>query len=866
MNKKDPDKRVESKNSLESLQTGFWEWVPGIDQLIPDEAWYKLFGDIAGIRIQSMQEKLELVHRFDRKKVQDLIGKILSGAVWEFRVEYRLKDQEGKFFEIAEFVHIAERSATGAPTRIIGLTRRKDVYGRQPGLQEPRKSFILSDIVKTIKIPSLLVNADSGKFEFWNDAALALFKLSRARMASANLFTLSAESIKLKNSLTGNVSLIPLHYMRNGEGLLLPVEIIFTTYKLEERDYFFCILRDLTQQKQAEKKLRESEQSLRNTISSLGDLILIADQNGNITEHFETGCTLSDAYKDLLRRGNPFPGKSQKIFLKAIDRLMETKEVQQFEVRAKKNGNWWFDIRMSLRKDEFNQITGTTVVVRDISREKETRNLFSEQGERFGQFAELMPLSMAEFDSRGQILFLNTQALRLFGIPKHSLRGTQRNLSEFLSTEDYQKFLSLGSHLLQGSKQRALEFFIIRPDGARTRIICQFDVQLQGNQLLGYRAVLIDQSLHHSMEESLVASKDLAERNFSNRMTRISKLQGEISVCMEELAGQSIAEPKNEGVEAWKKEVMDLGIFARDMNLISWMGVDSDRMKREEVSSGGIIEWIRTGEGRDWSELKKNRVDVEILISSTQEFTLITDKVLFFRLLEHMLNYLTESDRGNDRTLRMNFSDGQVQFLIGNEKVSAGKKNTLVGFIKTKADKTAGVEITGVEALRTSIMQILAEILGGSLKNDGSFLSLKLPAQLSVPAGRSTKVNQQVLTGKKILVVDEDRSFSEQLKGRLSESGVRLWEVQTGRQCLFYCLHQELPDLVLIDPRLPDLPGIEVLNTLRKNDIMIPVIAHTAFATSEDRKKYMAAGFSDCLPKPFNTEVLIQTLLNALAG
>ncbi|MFN8208038.1 MAG: PAS domain S-box protein [Bacteroidales bacterium] len=873
MNRKDSYRRNELRNNPESLQSGFWEWVPVSDQLILDEAWYKVFWQNSGVRIQSMQEKLDLIHRFDRKKVQDMLGKILSGAIWEFRVEYRMKDPDGKFFEIAEFIHVAERSASGVPARLVGLARKIDTYRLQPGLKDPHKSFVVSDFVTSLKIPCLLVNADSGKLGMWNDAALALFKLSRARMASANLFSLSAEPVKLKNSLVGNLSLIPLHYIRNGEGLLLPVEIIFNSFLVEDQNYFFCVLRDLTQQRQIEKKLRESEQSLRNTISSLGDLILVADQHGNITEHFETGCTLSDAYKELLKSGNPFPGKSRTIFLKALDRLMETQEVQQFEVKAKRNGNWWFDIRMSLRRDEFNQVTGTTVVVRDISREKEARNMFSEQGERFAELAEIMPLSMAEFDARGNILFLNTHALRLFGVPRHGLRGKKLSLREFLSADDFQKFLSLEAHLEQGSKQRAVEFFIVRPDGKRTPIICQFDIQLQGSQLIGYRAVLIDQSLQHSMEDSLVASKDLAEKKFSNRMNQISRLLGEVSARMYELGDDSLAALNSEDDKEHlkgragnrRKEMMDLRIFSGDLNLLAGLGIDRELISRTELSSFEIIEWISAGRWRNEDNVKNSGVQNGISVSYTNDFLLLTDKLLFFKLLRHMLIVMEESDSLIDRTLRINFADGQATFWIGDEKPSSVRKNKLADMLKIKDGLPALVEARDNEGLRIGIMNLLAEMIGGSLMNKGSLLSLNLPAQLAVPTGYIPSAGNQQLAGKRILVVDEDCSFTQQLKSRLSETGVRLWEVQTGRQCLFYCLHQELPDLVLIDPRLPDLPGIDVLNTLRKNDILIPVIAHTAFATQEDRKKFMAAGFSDCLPKPFNPEALIQTLLNALS-
>lgn len=60
------------------------------------------------------------------------------------------------------------------------------------------------------------------------------------------------------------------------------------------------------------------------------------------------------------------------------------------------------------------------------------------------------------------------------------------------------------------------------------------------------------------------------------------------------------------------------------------------------------------------------------------------------------------------------------------------------------------------------------------------------------------------------------------------------------------------PDLIVLDIRLPDIDGIEVLNRVRGNQQLrqIPIIALTANAMSGDRERYLAAGFNEYIAKP----------------
>lgn len=71
-----------------------------------------------------------------------------------------------------------------------------------------------------------------------------------------------------------------------------------------------------------------------------------------------------------------------------------------------------------------------------------------------------------------------------------------------------------------------------------------------------------------------------------------------------------------------------------------------------------------------------------------------------------------------------------------------------------------------------------------------------------------------------------------------------------------------LPDMILLDMLLPDADGIEFVYQLKANQHTknIPIIAVTALAREEDRQRFLAAGCTDYISKPFMLDALEEIL------
>ena len=76
----------------------------------------------------------------------------------------------------------------------------------------------------------------------------------------------------------------------------------------------------------------------------------------------------------------------------------------------------------------------------------------------------------------------------------------------------------------------------------------------------------------------------------------------------------------------------------------------------------------------------------------------------------------------------------------------------------------------------------------------------------------------------------------------------------------FLIKNGKVPDLVLMDVRMPVMDGIDATLELKKINKEIPFIAQTAYAMPEDRKKCLGAGCDDYISKPINPNLLIKRM------
>jgi CheY-like chemotaxis protein/HAMP domain-containing protein len=121
---------------------------------------------------------------------------------------------------------------------------------------------------------------------------------------------------------------------------------------------------------------------------------------------------------------------------------------------------------------------------------------------------------------------------------------------------------------------------------------------------------------------------------------------------------------------------------------------------------------------------------------------------------------------------------------------------------------------------------------------------------------------EAVFQGKRVLIVDDDVRNVFALTSILEGYGTEVRFAENGREALEALREDPEVDLVLMDIMMPELDGYETTRAIRAQPQLerLPVIALTAKAMKGDREKAVAAGASDYIAKPVDTDQLLSLL------
>jgi two-component system, cell cycle response regulator DivK len=117
-----------------------------------------------------------------------------------------------------------------------------------------------------------------------------------------------------------------------------------------------------------------------------------------------------------------------------------------------------------------------------------------------------------------------------------------------------------------------------------------------------------------------------------------------------------------------------------------------------------------------------------------------------------------------------------------------------------------------------------------------------------------------------ILVVEDNAKNLKLVRDVLCHDGYQVIEAGSAEDGIKLA-EAQCPGLVLMDIQLPGMDGLEALKVLKQSQrtASVPVVAVTAFAMKDDRKRALDAGFDGYLEKPISVQALRAEVRNFLA-
>ena len=114
-----------------------------------------------------------------------------------------------------------------------------------------------------------------------------------------------------------------------------------------------------------------------------------------------------------------------------------------------------------------------------------------------------------------------------------------------------------------------------------------------------------------------------------------------------------------------------------------------------------------------------------------------------------------------------------------------------------------------------------------------------------------------------VLIIEDDSTFAQIIEGFLTKNNFEVTTVSNVAKALKLIAHEDF-QLLLIDYRLPDGTGIDVLNHRRETGLTVPAIIMTSFNDVRTAVKAIQLGAADYITKPINPDELLMIISNAL--
>lgn len=266
-------------NIIEGTHVGTWEWNVLTGETVFNERWAGMIGStLSELGPTTLATWENLVHPDDLGEARLQLERHFSGEVERYEAEYRMKHTSGKWVWVLDRGKVIDWTEDGRPSLLAGthidITERKRAQEALRASEEFQRATVASSPLAVISIDSL------GKVVTWNRAAERLFGWSSSDVIGEDLPIATGpaaeEMRQLRARVTAGESFSGLELVRTRKDGS-SVDVRLSAAPIRDADGrvvgIVGMFEDISERKQAERALRESEERYRRLAENAPDMI-----------------------------------------------------------------------------------------------------------------------------------------------------------------------------------------------------------------------------------------------------------------------------------------------------------------------------------------------------------------------------------------------------------------------------------------------------------------------------------------------------------------------------------------------------------------------------------------------------------------
>ncbi len=401
-------------------------------------------------------------------------------------------------------------------------------------------------------------------------------------------------------------------------------------------------------------------------------------------------------------------------------------------------------------------------------------------------------------------------------------------------------------------------------------------VEIQSNDEIGVLASsfeIMRRKINEQMKQAITL-KDEAIEMAKHKESFLANMSHEIRTPMNGIVGVVDLLGQMEGLNPEQKKYVDIiqsssGLLLTIINdILDLSKMESGKMKLVE-SNVDIKKLVR--ETVSLYRTKSVRKGIEILVDFKNDFPeqIIIDPHRLKQVLGNLIsNAVKFTDIGQVKIV-LSKVEGKLKFEVTDTGLGMREENISTLFeafsqldlssIKQYQGTGLGLTISqNIATLFNSRIEVSSEFGKGSsfwfvikdkpvLLNDGKEVEINTIKHSKIKQ-RNNEVNVLLVDDKKVNLIVAS-AMLKKLSCKVVTACDGIDAIKKARSKQF--------DLILMDIQMPDMDGVEAMDTLKSHENFdVPIIALTANAMAGDREKYIECGFDDYLPKPVTLKTL----------
>jgi signal transduction histidine kinase/CheY-like chemotaxis protein len=397
----------------------------------------------------------------------------------------------------------------------------------------------------------------------------------------------------------------------------------------------------------------------------------------------------------------------------------------------------------------------------------------------------------------------------------------------------------------------------------------------------GYLGNLFEENINQ--RNLLKKAKEKAEESDNLKSAFLTNLSHEIRTPMNAIIGFTDLLSNSKLSDEERLEYLKIIIQSGD-NLVS---IIDDLIEMSKIDANQITPNYTSINLESCVDELYNAIKITIPKEKTIDFNLIVPKKTLnnkiltdaIKLKQVIINLITNAIKFTDNgyvtfSYQINNIDSTIVFVINDTGLGIDKAHQEIIFDRfRRIEGDYAIKVGGL-GLGLAISKAYVEMLGGTISIQseigvGSRFVFTIPLILDKKEKNSSpKIIESKLddtSGNETILVAEDDNINFLLLEKMMKlKNYKIIRAKNGIEAIEICKNNSTIDLVLMDIKMPKLSGYEALSIIKTFRPELPVIAQTAYSSSEDQEKIMKAGFVNYITKPINKEKLFDIIVQVL--